>query len=179
MIDNEFKTASDAILDQRMATYRYLTSIVGQNTRKAELQWYLDKRNRQKNKLVQYQDLQELELRFLPHMPNHYQSGCTALQAYSQYVDDRGYEFPQANPDLLAETDVASSHIASNSPERAALIQLLNTAKDILSTQEYKVFALLKRGKGSGEIAPLLGLKQSTVSTIIKRIKTKFHGQNI
>lgn len=171
MIDQDFKAASDAILEGRMAQFRHLTSIVGRNARRGELQWYLNKRNRSRVRIAQ-------ETRELVLPPQNVEGLKTRYQEWVDLqLEHNPYQLPLAvklgNPDLLTDEDMVWYTDPNQSEVKAHMLRTVKEAKEVLSTKELQVFVLLKRGKGSSAIAEMLNVKQGTISKLIQRIQDK------
>lgn len=157
--NEEFHKDVDAILRKRLAQFRHLTSIVGRNSRRGDLQWYLHSRDRSRVKM--FQNTSE-------------QSETYVIRTIPYGKDGEINEDVRANPDTLSESDTMWHNADDGHQEEIKAMSLtMAHAFKLLSKTENKVFQLLRRGKGSTEIAEMLNLKQGSVSTLIQRIQRK------
>jgi predicted DNA-binding protein YlxM (UPF0122 family) len=175
MKDQEFKAASDAIFNRRMAMYEYWTSITpSANKDRKHLSWYLDKRNRPK--VTEIQHVRERDAEDVP------------FPTYESYLESRkrdGLENdlgePQtANPDTLPDT-AATWPMAGTSYQEGqikAARNILDNLGNILTEAEYAVWNMKNTGRLSvSDIAEARGVSCAAVSQMLTRIQGKLKDQ--
>lgn len=166
-----FHEEANAILAERMNQFEHLTAITPTvHTRRKDLQFYLNKRNRAK--IVIFQDTRELEPGEAP---------------FADYVDwlenqdagdyETNYKEPfVSNPDKLADTyqAVPIREDAYTGVEIHSARKIIANAHKFLSPQEFLVFQMkFVEGLTPSEIAGRMNISYHTVQTYITRITPK------
>jgi DNA-binding CsgD family transcriptional regulator len=171
MIDETFKSESDAILNNRLKNFRYWTSIVPKaNPYRKDLSWYLNKRNRPHD--CEFQSVQDVELQYAPY--KEYSEWLSSRGASDSDTGERA-ELSRANPDVLSDTTTIYPEKTQYSEKQYdAAKSILNNLEDILTENELTIWKLKDvQGLGVGEIADVRGVSPAAISKTLTRIQRK------
>jgi DNA-directed RNA polymerase specialized sigma24 family protein len=172
MIDEQFKQESDQILKDRMAKFKFWSSIVpaANRERRKDLSWYINKRNRPT--ISEFQNVHEMDVESAPYAS--YGEWLGEQKTSEGFEDGRTKEPILANPDNLDETtNIYPTVVEYSEAQLTAATSILKRIESLLTANELNVWKLKEQGLGVGEIADVRGVSPAAISKTLARITRK------